>query len=167
MNLLNNGLLRSCLLTSLPLLLQAQAKLSSAVLVKAEDACTKANEGKRLMIEGYVDFPLSFDTDDNSLALRVRPSLSSWALTVGAVAPVGREPNHVEMPRLNNSTRQGYSNRDVRLHLADGQTVTYWNKVKVSGTMYFATGLAPGAYSCALKDTRFDLGSGFQPPFPK
>ena len=54
MNLLNNRLLRSCLLTSLPLLLFAQAKPSSAVLVKAEDVCAKANEGKRLMIEGYV-----------------------------------------------------------------------------------------------------------------
>jgi hypothetical protein len=161
MNLLNNRLLRSCLLVSLPLLLRAQAKPSSAVLVKAEDVCAKANEGKRLMIEGYVDFPLSFDTNDKSLVLRVRPSLSSWALTVGAVAPVGREPNHIEMPR------EGYSNRDVRLHLADGQTVTYWNKVKATGTMYFATGLAPGAYSCALKDARFDLGSGHQPPFPK
>jgi hypothetical protein len=167
MKLLNNRLRRSLLLICLPLLLRAQAKLSSAVLVKAEDACAKANEGKRLMIEGYVDFPLGFDINDKSLVLRVRPSLSSWASTVGAVAPVGREPNYVEMPRLNNSTREGYSNRDVRLHLADGQTVTYWNKVKATGTMYFATGLAPGAYSCALKDVRFDLGSGFQPPFPK
>ena len=160
MNLLNNKIVLLFLLTSLPLLVRAQA------MVKGEDACAKANEGKRLMIEGYVDFPLSFDTNDKSLVMRVRPSLNSWGSTVGAVAPVGREPNHVEMPRLN-STRDGYSNRDVRLHLADGQTVTYWNKVKVSGTMYFATGLAPGAYSCALKDTRFDLGSGFQPPFPK
>ncbi len=167
MNLLNNKTLRLFLLTFLPLFVRAQDRLSPAVVVKAEDACAKANEGKRLMIDGYVDFPLHFDTNDRFLVMRVRPSLNSWALTVGAVAPVGREPNHVEMPRLNNSTREGYSNRDVRLHLADGQTVTYWNKVKVSGTMYSATGLAPGAYSCALKDTRFDLGSGFQPAFPK
>jgi hypothetical protein len=113
------------------------------------------------MIEGYVDFPLSFDTNDKSLVMRVRSSLASWELTVGAAAAVGREPNRVEMPSMN------YSNRDLRLHLADGRVVTYWNKVKVSGTMYFATGLAPGAYTCALKDARYELGSGFQPPFPK
>jgi hypothetical protein len=93
--------------------------------------------------------------------MRVRPSLSSWEFTVGATATFGRGPNNLEMPPLN------FKNRDLRLHLADGKVVTYWNKVKVSGTMYYATGQRPGAYTCALKDTLYELGTGFQPPFPK
>jgi hypothetical protein len=131
------------------------------VPVKFEDACAKANEGKRLMVEGYVDFPLSFDTDDKAVVMRVRPRLASWELTVGATAAFGHGPNNVEMPPVN------YKNRDLRLHLANGQVVTYWNKVKVSGIMFYTTGLAPGAYTCGLKNTMYELGSGFQPPFPK
>ena len=131
------------------------------VPVKFEDACAKANEGKRLMVEGYVDFPLSFDTDDKAVVMRVRPRLASWEYTVGAAAAFGHGPNNVEMPPLN------FKNRDLRLHLADGRVVTYWNKVKVSGTMFYTTGQAPGAYTCGLKNTMYQLGSGFQPPFPK
>jgi hypothetical protein len=135
--------------------------LARGVPVKFEEACNKANEGKRLMLEGYVDFPLGFDNGDKSTVMRVRPLLSSWEYTVGAVATFGHGPNNVEVPREN------YKSRDLRLHLAEGQVVTYWNKVKVSGTMYFATGQRPGAYTCALKNTLYELGSGFQPPFPK
>jgi len=91
----------------------------------------------------------------------VRPRLASWEYTVGATAAFGQGANNVEMPPVN------YKNRDLRLHLAGGQVVTYWNKVKVSGTVYYTTGLAPGAYTCALKNTLYELGSGFQPPLPK
>ena len=129
--------------------------------MKFEDACNKTNEGKRLMIEGYVDFPVRFDTQDKAVVMRLRPRLASWEYTVGAAAAFGHGPNEVEMPPLN------YKNRDLRLHLANGQVVTYWNKVKVSGTMYYTTGVAPGAYTCGLKDTLYELGTGYQPPFPK
>jgi len=113
------------------------------------------------MVEGYVDFPVSFDTENKAVVLRVRPRLASWEYTVGATAAFGGGPNNVEMPPLH------YKNRDLRLHLANGQVVTYWNKVKVSGTMFYTTGAAPGAYTCGLKNTLYELGSGFQPPFPK
>jgi len=113
------------------------------------------------MVEGYVDFPVRFENSDKTVVLRVRPSLASWEYTVGASAAFGHGPNNVETPP------DSYKNRDLRLHLADGQLVTYWNKVKVSGTMYYAPGAAPGAYTCALKDAQYALGSGSQPPFPK
>jgi hypothetical protein len=131
------------------------------VPVRFEAACDKANEGKRLMLEGYVDFPLSFDDKATSIMMRVRPRLASWENTVAASATIGHAANSVEMPPAN------YKNRDLRLHLADGQVVGYANKVKVSGTMYYTTGLSPGAYTCGLKNTVYEIGSGFQPAPPK
>lgn len=131
------------------------------VPVKFEAACDKANEGKRLMVEGYVDFPLSVDDKASSVMMRVRPRLATWENTVGANAVIGNGVNSVEMPPAN------YKNRDLRLHLADGRLAGYANKVKVSGTMFYTTGQAPGAYTCGLKNTLYELGDGFQPAPPK
>lgn len=156
MNVVNN-----CLLAILLAAEASSGPLTPGTPVKFEDACDQMNEGKRLMVEGYVDFPLSFGAQDKTIVMRVRPSLASWEYTVGAAAAFGQAPNNVEAPPAN------YKNRDLRLHLDDGQVVTYRNKVKVSGTMYYATGAAPGAYTCALKDTLYQLGSGFQPALPK
>ena len=132
------------------------------VPVTFESACDKANQGKRIMLEGYVDFPENgVDDSTGMMIMRVRPRLTGWGNTVGADARIGKEPNSAEMPH------SGYHNRDLRLHLADGQVVTYWNKIKVSGTMYYAHGQAPGEYWCAVAKTLYELGSGYQPPFPK
>jgi len=135
---------------------------SRGVPVTFQSACDKANQGKRVTIEGYVDFP-EHGVDDSAgvMVTRVRPSLASWEYTVGADARIGNGPNSVEMPH------EGYKNRDLRLHLSDGQVVGYSNKTKVSGTVYAAHAQGPGEYSCALRDTLYERGSGYQPAPPK
>jgi hypothetical protein len=135
---------------------------SRGVPVTFQSACDKANLGKRVMIEGYVDFPFREVPDSAAIAvMRVRQSLSSWENVVGADARIGKGPNSVEMPP------EGYKSRDLRLHLADGQVVSYNHKTKVSGTVYTAHGERPGEYFCALSDTLYERGSGFQPAPPK
>src|SRR5580698_3649633 len=120
------------------------------VPTKFEEACDPANKGKRLLLEGYLDFPEhGFDDNATSIVMRLRPSLAGWGNTVGADAKLGNGPNQVQRPP------DPYKKTDVRLHLADGQVVSYWNKTKVSGTPYPATGQAPGAYTCALANTLF------------
>jgi hypothetical protein len=128
------------------------------VPVKFETACEKANEGKRVMLEGYLDFPEhGFDDAATAVMLRLRPRLASWEFTVGANARIGKDANMVQMPPSN------YKKTDLRLHLADGQVVGYANKVKVSGTMFSTSSVGQGAYTCGLTNTLFELGSGFQP----
>ena len=110
------------------------------------------------MLEGYVDFPQKgFGDSDTIIMMRVRPSLASWENTVGASAKLGNGANNVEKPP------EVYKNRDLKLHLADGNVVGYSNKVKVSGTMYYTSALGPGAYTCGLSNTLFERGSGWQP----
>lgn len=131
---------------------------TSGVPVKFESACDKANEGKRLMLEGYLDFPESgFPDGATSVMLRLRPSLASWENTVGVSGKIGHSANGVEMPPAT------YKKTDLKVHLRDGQVVGYANKVKVSGTMFSTRTLGQGAYTCGLADTLFERGSGFQP----
>ena len=128
------------------------------VLTTFQAACDKANEGKRLMLEGYLDFPeRGFGDSDTTVMMRLRPRLASWEFTVGAKVKIGNGASNVEMPPSN------YKKTDVKLHLADGLVVTYANKVKVSGTMYYVSALGPGEYTCGLNNTLLERGSGWQP----
>jgi hypothetical protein len=120
------------------------------VPVTFDAVCDKSNAGKRVMVVGFVDFPLGFDDKDVSLTMRVRPSLASWENTIGANAKIGTAPNNVERPP------QVYKNRDLKLHLADGQVVVYSTKVKVSGIVYYPSSLPRGDLKCALSETLFE-----------
>jgi hypothetical protein len=135
------------------------------VAIRFEEACGKANEGKRVLLEGYLDFPVGgVGEKDVTVMARFRPRLASWENTIGARVAIGKAPNHLEMPPAH------YNSRDVRLHLADGGVVGYANKVKLSGTLYsvsFRSPLGPGDYTCGVTDTLFERGSGYQPPPPK
>jgi hypothetical protein len=132
------------------------------VPVTFEAACDKANVGKRLMLEGYVDYPAhGYDDKAATVMLRLRPRLGGWSNTVGASAKLGHEANSVENPP--EQYKDDYKNRDLRLHLNDGRVVGYANKVKVSGTMYYTSALGPGDYTCGLANTLYEIGSGFQP----
>ena len=132
------------------------------VAVTFEAACDKANLGKRLMLEGFVDYPVSgYDDKAATVMLRLRARLASWENTVGASAKLGHEANSVENPP--EQYKNDYKNRDLRLHLNDGRVVGYSNKVKVSGTMYYTSAPGPGAYTCGLANTLYEIGSGFQP----
>ena len=97
--------------------------------VPFNSVCNKDNEGKRVMVEGYVNFPHSFKEDELSIMLRMRPALGLEETPLGFSAKLGNEVNNIELP----PTR--FSDSDLKLHLAGGKVAGYADKLKVSGTM--------------------------------
>lgn len=124
------------------------------VPVSFDAACAKANEGKRVMLEGYLEFPESFKASDATVMLRVRPSLDSLEHVVGASATLGSAANNVELPP------QTFKRSDLKLHLANGQIAGYLDKVEVSGTMYYPSSMAQVEFKCGLGNTLYELGAG-------
>jgi hypothetical protein len=51
--------------------------------------CNKENEGKRVMVEGYVNFPHSFKEDEVSIMLRMRPEIDLGETPLGVSAKLG------------------------------------------------------------------------------
>jgi len=121
--------------------------------VTFEAVCGKANEGKRVMIEGFVEYPSSFKANEDTIMMRVRPTLTSWENVVGASATLGNAANNVEMPP------KVFKRSDLKIHTADGQVLGYLNKVKVSGTMYYPSSMAQVEFKCGLTNTLFERGS--------
>jgi hypothetical protein len=122
------------------------------VPVAFNSVCEKANEGKRIMVEGYVNYPHLFHENDVSLMLRMRPSLALQETPLGVSAKLGDQVNNVELPP------EHFKQSDLKLHLADGQVVGYADKIKVSGTMYFPSSIAQVEFKCGLSDTLYERG---------
>ncbi len=107
--------------------------------------CDKANEGKRMALEGYVDFPEHFKGKDLTIMMRLRPEFDSRDRVVGVSARLGKGPNHIEKPPVS------YTVRDIRLNTTDGKVLGYRDKVMVSGTMYYP--LVAQEFKCGLTNT--------------
>ena len=120
--------------------------------VTFEAVCDKANDGKRILLEGYLDFPESFKyrgTDD-TVMLRLKPAPDSKAAVVAASAKIGNGANHVEAPP------KSFRREDLKLHTSDGQVAGYGQKVKVSGTMYYPSSMATVEFKCGLTNSLFE-----------
>jgi hypothetical protein len=113
--------------------------------------CNKENEGKRVMVEGYVNFPHSFKEDEVSIMLRMRPEIDLGGTPLGVSAKLGNAVNSVELPPTH------FSNLDLKLHLAGGQVAGFADKLKVSGTMYYPSSIARVEFKCGLSNTLYEL----------
>ena len=114
-----------------------------------EDVCGKANEGKRLALEGYLNFPDRFTVskgDDPTVMLLLRPAPELGGSAVGVSIVLGNGPNHVAMPP------QSFSPMDLKMTTSDGLVAGFRDKVKVSGNMYYPS-VAAVEFKCGLDYT--------------
>ena len=109
--------------------------------------CDKANDGKRVAVEGYLRFPSSF-TESNSVLLRLFETDEFRGETIAVSTQFGDEPNHVE------PVQDQFSHNDLKVHLSDGEVVGYGTKVKVSGKVYFP--LVDQEFDCGLENPLFE-----------
>lgn len=106
-------------------------------------ACDKANDGKRIAVEGYLLLPDSF-TDSQSVVLRMYESDAFSGTPIGVQMRFGTGANQLE------EVPNEYTDDDLKVHLADGQVVGYTTKVRVSGTVYFP--LVEQDFVCGLEN---------------
>ena len=135
------GLLAAC---SQPAPTVGEAKDFAAV-------CDKANNGKRVAVEGYLRFPDSF-TGDQSVVLRLYETDSFQGKPIGVQTEFGTQTNQVD------KVTDQFSDSDLHVHLANGQTAGFGQKVKVSGSVYFP--LVGQEFDCALENPLVEAANG-------
>ena len=111
--------------------------------------CDKANDGKRLAVEGYLRWPKSF-TGTTSAVLRLYPTADASGSPIGVQIRIGKEPNQLELPP------KQYNDRDLKVHLAGGDVAGVETKVRVSGNVYFPT--VSQDFTCALENPLVEKG---------
>ncbi len=120
-----------------------------------DSVCDKANDGHRVAVEGFLRLPDQITVVTNRsggsateiLAVRLFQSGAFTGTPIGIDLDIGSEANQMdELPR------PSYTDEDLKVHLTDGRTAGYGQRVRVSGTVYFPND--------ALKadDVDFDCG---------
>ena len=105
--------------------------------------CEKGNSGKRVAVRGYLRFPRSF-TGTQSVVLRLYQSPDGSGTPIGVQMPIGNGPNQIELPP------KQFTEKDLKVHLANGQVVGGDAKVSVSGSVYFP--MTEQDFTCALEN---------------
>jgi len=105
--------------------------------------CDKANSGKRIAVEGYLRFPDKF-TGDQSVVLRLYKEGDFKGTPIGVQTRAGSQANQLELPPSR------YTDKDLRVHLADGSVVGVGTKVRVSGKIYFP--IVAQEFTCSLEN---------------
>ena len=106
-------------------------------------ACDKANEGKRVAVVGYLRFPEKF-TGAQSVVLRLYEGSDYAGAPLGVQTPIGKQANQAEL------APKQYTDKDLKVHTADGQVAGYGTKVRVSGKVYFP--LVGQDFKCSLEN---------------
>lgn len=105
--------------------------------------CDKANEGKRVAVVGYPRFPEKF-SGTSSVVLRLYEKADYAGAPVGVQTPIGKQANQAEL------APKEYTDKDLKVHTADGQVAGYGTKVKVSGKVYYP--LVGQDFKCSLEN---------------
>jgi hypothetical protein len=122
---------------------------TAGVLRDFAAVCDKANDGKRLAVEGYLRWPKSF-TGTTSAVLRLYPTADASGSPIGVQVRIGKEPNQLELPP------KQYNDRDLKVHLTSGDVAGVETKVRVSGNVYFPT--VSQDFTCALENPLVEKG---------
>ena len=104
--------------------------------------CHKANDGKRVAVDGYLRFPSVIRNE--MLVLRLYKGDDLRGAPLGVSANFGSQANQVEKP-----PRQ-FTDGDLKVHLAGGQVAGFGTKVRISGQVYFP--LVEQEFPCALSN---------------
>jgi hypothetical protein len=112
--------------------------------------CDKANDGKRVAVEGYLRFPESFK-GVQSVVLRLYKADDLGGKPIGVQTKMGNQPNQVEY------APKQYSDKDLKVHLVNGEVVGFGTKVRVSGNVYFPT--VAGELACGLENPLIELAN--------
>lgn len=105
-------------------------------------ACDKVNDGKRVAVVGYLRFPDSF-TGDQSVLLRLYQQEDFSGTPIGVETDFGTQANQVE------PVKDQYSDKDLKVHLSNGQVAQFGTQVKVSGKVYYP--IVSQDFDCGLE----------------
>jgi hypothetical protein len=118
--------------------------------------CDSTNDGHRVAVEGYLRLPdqiqvyksSSGSVEEKIVVVRLFQSTSFQGTPIGVNIDFGTGPNTMaDIPG-----EYIFTDDDLQVHRADGQTAGYGDRVKISGTVYFPTTLADVEFTCGLSN---------------
>ena len=112
------------------------------------EVCDKANDGKRVALEGYLRLPDKVNRKTGPV-LRLYPTTDYSGKPIGVSTEIGSQPNQIAF------IPKEYTDNDLKVNVANGQTAGFGTKVKVSGDVYFP--LVDQDFQCSLSNPLVEI----------
>jgi len=112
--------------------------------------CDKANEGKRVAVDGYLRLPDQLNPKIGPV-LRLYPTTEFSGQPVGVSTVIGGQPNQIGF------IPKEYTDKDLKVNMTNGQVAGFGTKVKVSGDVYYP--LVGQEFPCALSNPLVELAN--------
>jgi hypothetical protein len=113
-----------------------------------ETVCDKANDGKRIAVEGYLRLPEEVNRKTGPV-LRLYSTPDASGKPIGVSTEIGSQPNQIGF------IPKEYTDKDLKVNLANGQVAGFGTKIKVSGDVYYP--LVGQVFQCALSNPLIEL----------
>jgi hypothetical protein len=120
-------------------------------VVTFDTVCDKGNEGKRVALEGFLDFPDRFNAKAATVVMKLKAAPTQTSRTIGARVKLNAGNNALAAPP------DKYNENDLRAISHDGKPAGYRTRLKITGTMTYTDSLETRAFTCHLADTRIEL----------
>ena len=97
--------------------------------------CDRANDGKRVALDGYLSLPSSFNegVTSESAPVVIRGDVAEAGDVTFAWIPYGSGPNSME------KVPDTYSQKDLKVYATNGGAIGYQDHVRISGKVAFAS----------------------------
>lgn len=110
--------------------------------------CDKANDSKRVAVEGYLRLPEEVNRKIGPV-LRLYPTPEFSGRPIGVSTEIGSQPNQIAM------IPKEFTDKDLKVNIANGQVAGFGEKVKVSGDVYYP--MVGQDFQCALSNPLVEL----------
>lgn len=110
--------------------------------------CDKANDGKRIAVEGFLRLPEEVNRKIGPV-LRLYPTSEFSGKPIGVSTEIGSQPNQIAM------IPKEFTDKDLKVNIANGQVAGFGEKVKVSGDVYYP--MVGQDFQCALSNPLVEL----------
>ena len=113
--------------------------------------CDKENNGKRVTLEGFLDYPDRFNLKASTIVMRLQAAPTRSSTAIGARLKLNADSNTVISPP------DKYNERDLKAITHDGKSTSYKTRLKVTGTMAITDSLDTRQFACFLDSARIEV----------
>lgn len=119
--------------------------------VSFDTVCDKDNLGKRVALEGFLDFPNRFNAKAATIVMRFQAAPTRSSRAIGARVKLNAGTNTIVAPP------DKYNETDLKAITHDGKSAGYRTRIKLTGTMRLVDSLETRDFQCILTDTRIEI----------
>jgi hypothetical protein len=124
---------------------------AQGVLVTFDTVCDTSNEGKRVALEGFLNFPSKFNAKAPSIVMRLQGAPTRTSKVIGASFSLNAGSNTIIAPP------DKYNENDLKAITHDGKSADYTTRVKVTGVVSYSNSLDSLAFKCLITNTRLEI----------